>query len=409
VSSSVDPARDAAWQLLAAWQDGRLEWLSDGAGPLQRLDGRDAALARELAWGVLRHGELYTSLARRYLRPGKQVEPLLRVLSLVAHQLFGMDRIPPHAAVDSGVQLLRRFGQNHLTGVANAVARRLSELRRDEPATDTVVGPLARIAPSAWPRSLAERHALPATFVTHCQARGRADDRQLSLLLQVPPLCTRSRDGSNESDPAVIRSDGAWHWWRDPQTALQGPVAAGRHRVQDRSQGEVATLAADASNPVLDYCAAPGGKSAALHDLGLRVIAADRRLGKCRSLRELALPVVMHDGRRPAIRAASCGLVVVDAPCSNSGAWARHPEAKHRYEPQALDSLNRLQSQLLQQAAALVRPGGHLLYSTCSLDLSENQDRVAALSGWQRIDERETWPDGWQAGAYAALLQRSEA
>ncbi|MFW5829395.1 MAG: transcription antitermination factor NusB [Planctomycetota bacterium] len=410
MSREPDHARLQAWRILTAYDVGRFSRLDQAEPELARLNGRDAALARELIWGSVRHRECYEAVIRPCLhRRGRAPEALLRALVLVAHQLFGMDRIPPHAAVHSMVQVLRSTGQHKLTGVVNAIGRRLAELRREPDPTHPVTGPLSRLQPQAWPSDPAQRHALPAAFMQACLARGPVDDAAWSRVLQVPPLCTRSRDGRAWEHADVLRREGAWHWWRRPQSAIEGAVASGAHLVQDYSQRHLTALAEGIPGLALDCCAAPGGKSTALADLGLRVIACDRSVQKARRLRDLRLPVLVQDGCHPAVAPASAQVVVVDAPCSNSGVWARRPEAKVRYREEALADLCRLQAELLRSAAQLVAPGGSLLYGTCSLDPQENEQQVRALAGWQVHDEHVVWPDAWQAGAYAARLQRRPA
>jgi 16S rRNA (cytosine967-C5)-methyltransferase len=99
--------------------------------------------------------------------------------------------------------------------------------------------------------------------------------------------------------------------------------------------------------------------------------------------------------------------VIVDAPCSNSGVFARRPEARWRYDERALASLASLQRALLASGSALASPGGRVVYSTCSVDPHENQGIAHGLGGWRILAEERTWPDAWQGGGYAALLVRS--
>ena len=194
------------------------------------------------------------------------------------------------------------------------------------------------------------------------------------------------------------------------QEALRGPVADGRCVVQDRAQAEAILLAAPKPlERVLDYCAAPGGKALLLHDLGCRVVAADiagPRLARLRSNVPNTVPVIAHDGRKPPFAAGSFDLVVVDAPCSNTGVLARRPEAARRYTEQNLANLVGLQRRLLRSAADLVAPDGRLLYSTCSLTPRENQGIAHGLKGWRIWREQLRWPDGWLGGGYAAVLVR---
>ena len=160
---------------------------------------------------------------------------------------------------------------------------------------------------------------------------------------------------------------------------------------------------------VLDLCAAPGGKALAFADRGCRVVAADnnpRRLPRLRTNLGGQAVVVLQDGLRPALVSESFDVVLVDAPCSNSGVLGRRPEARWRYSPKTLAQLAALQRRLLVTASTLVRADGRLIYSTCSVTPSENQGIAHRLDGWRILKEQRTWPDKWQGGGYVAVLVR---
>ena len=116
--------------------------------------------------------------------------------------------------------------------------------------------------------------------------------------------------------------------------------------------------------------------------------------------------MVLQDGLRPALADESFDVVLVDAPCSNSGVLGRRPEARWRYLPKTLTQLATLQRRLLLAASSLVRLDGRLIYSTCSVTPSENQGIAHCLDGWRILKEQRTWPDKWQAGGYVAVLVR---
>lgn len=400
--------RRAAIAAVAAVAEGRRERLDDGAW--LELPPADRALARELAHGALTHHRLYDWLAARLLRRAPAPEPLASALRVLAHQLFALDRIPPHAALDSTVEALRALGGGGACRVLNAIGRRWSELctaRHGE-------GPLGRLPPAAWPSDLAIRHSLPDALRREVEAwLGPQPEARWAALALRPPLCTRTRPGSPPpAGRSILRREGPWTWWDDPEEALHGPVAEGRCAVQDRTQGRVveAALGVARARPgdwVLDLCAAPGGKALALHDAGLRVIAADRQFERLRRAPNL-LARVVADGRQPPF-ASGFDLVLVDAPCTNSGVFARRPEARLRYTPACRDALAELQRSLLASAAALAAPDGRLVYATCSLSPAENQGVAHCLPGWRLLGEELTWPDRWQGGGYWAVLVRSDA
>ena len=405
-SQAIRDGRTGAWFVLAELAAGRSERVADALARLT-LDEREAGLARELSLGVIRYQRLYDELAGRYLRRGAQPEALRLALRLAAHQLFALDRIPVHAAVDASVELLRAHGELHLTGVANAVLRRLAELRLAERTGD---GPLGRLARTEWPAAEGVLYSLPDLLLADL-SEGRERARPLEALNLLPHLCTRSRPGAPRPNGAgVLRQEGAWTWWQDPQEALSGPVARGEAVVQDRAQGRLVELCHPRPGElVLDCCAAPGGKALAFAERGCRVIAADSAPARLPRLREnlgAGARILLQDARRPAL-APGFATVVVDAPCSNSGVLARRPEARWRYTKPQLAQLARLQGELLRAASHLVQPGGRLVYATCSVSPRENQAISHRLDGWRILAEEASWPDQWHGGGYAAVLVRS--
>jgi 16S rRNA (cytosine967-C5)-methyltransferase len=400
-------ARDVAWLALERVASGRADRLNDVID-VSQLDPRDAALARELAHGVVRHHRLYEFLARAYLKPGRQSVDLLRALALGAHQLFALDQIPPHAACATSVELLHNHGLKALTGVANAVMRRFAEMRSFQ---RSEAGPLGRIPQDRWPTDPAILASLPDALVADLRLEPAERRERLLDLNRVAPLCTRNRPGCTPLvGHGIVRQEGEWTWWDDPQAALNGPVADNRCVVQDRAQGHVlATSGARPGDLVLDLCAAPGGKALAFADRGCQVIAADinpRRLPRMRANLKGQAAMLVQDGLRPAMVAGACDIVLIDAPCSNSGVLARRPEARWRYRPDLLTQLATLQRKLLRSAAELVRPDGKLIYSTCSVTPGENQGIAHQLDGWRVLAEHRTWPDAWQGGGYVAVLVR---
>ncbi len=398
-------ARAMAWQALRAVEDGRADRLGDQIAANTGSE-EDLGLARELAFGVARHHRLYDFLATPFLRPGDQPPDLRRALRLGAHQLFALDRVPPHAAVHATIETLKQCGSPRLAGVANAVLRRLAEMRLPERSGD---GPEGRLPPEALPGDPAVRHSLPSLLVADVLASDPPGGAAaLAALNRLPHLCTRTRPGRpRPNGSGILRQDGAWTWWSDPRAAISGPVTAGDAVVQDRAQGELIDIAAPRPGDlVLDCCAAPGGKALAFIDRGCRVVAADLSPVKVRAM-SLPAPVLAMDGCRPALARGVFDVVVVDAPCSNSGVLARRPEARWRYDRAHLDDLGRLQRDLLAAAATQVAPGGRLVYATCSVAQRENQAVAHGLNGWRILAERASWPDEWRAGGYAAVLVKA--
>ncbi len=414
VASTRADGRRMAVEALLAWTTGRTDTVAAALEGTPRTP--DGALARELALGAVIWQRLYDHLADRFLRGTRQPEVLRVVLRILAHQLFALDRIPPHAAVGESVQVLRLLGEKHLVPVANAVGRKLAALRQEERFGD---GPCGRLATADVPASPGIRHSLPDLLVDDLRAVLPCEDldQALAALNHVPPLCTRTRPGCAPLiGRSIVRNEGDWTWWEDPAEAI-ALVDDRRCVVQDRTQGEVAEIARiRPGDRVLDLCAAPGGKTRALLDLQAEVLAGDISRTKLQELSadgeangELRGRLVVQDGIRPAFAPGSFDVVVVDAPCSNSGVVARRPEARWRYDRARQGSLEQLQRKLIRAGAELVAPDGRLVYSTCSLTPRENQGIAHRLDGWRILAERLTWPGPWQLGGYACLLVRSAA
>jgi 16S rRNA (cytosine967-C5)-methyltransferase len=195
-------------------------------------------------------------------------------------------------------------------------------------------------------------------------------------------------------------------------------------------QGESALRAAELvgaapGERILDLCAAPGGKTAVLAASGARVVASDSSERRAQRLRETlarlvpAADVELRTGDGAAgIEPGSSDAVLVDVPCSNTGVLAARPGARWRFGQESQRSLGAIQERLLSEAAACVRPGGRLVYSTCSIEPEENQRRVraflAANPGWSLAREIESLPAGRGGagpvdGGYAARLERSSS
>ena len=171
---------------------------------------------------------------------------------------------------------------------------------------------------------------------------------------------------------------------------------------------------------VLDFCAAPGGKSGHIAELMAgtgRVLACDvseHRLSRVNSnverleLTNVETRLIERDGSRDPTGPFDAALV--DAPCSNTGVLAKRPEARWRVKPSDMEELPELQRQLIGRAAKTVRPGGRLVYSTCSIEPEENEAVVAVFlretPGWRLIEETLTLPQSDRDGGYRALLFR---
>jgi 16S rRNA (cytosine967-C5)-methyltransferase len=351
-----------------------------------RLDPRDAALTTELVSGTIRLQGTYDAvLAACSSRPLAKVDAVvLDALRLGAHQLLNM-RVPAHAAISTSVDLAKARGKTSAAGFVNAVLRKVAAQDLD--------AWLTQVAPDA-----ATRFSHPAWVVEELQRS--VGDEQLEALLAAdnaaPRVTLVAKPGRADraelpGEPTPYSPYGVVLAGGNP--AAVPAVAEGRAGVQDEGSQLVGWLAAQA--PVdgadrtwLDLCAGPGGKSALLAGLaaerGARLVAIERQHHRSRLVaRALAgadgvLGVLTADGTKPPLRPASFDRVLVDAPCTGLGALRRRPEARWRRRPEDLDTLVPLQRLLLSAALELVRPGGAVVYATCSPVLAETAEVVTA-------------------------------
>lgn len=405
----VDAPRLAAFEVLKAVRvdDGYTNLVLPAVIARHGLSGRDAAFVTELAAGTIRRLSTYDAvLAACVDRPLRKVEAkVLDALRLGTHQLLGM-RVPAHAAISTTVDLVRAKVSHGAGGFANAVLRKVSAHDLD--------AWLAQIAPGDDTADLAVRHSHPAWVVEELRrALGDPAD-ELSALLDAdnePPEVTLvARPGRATRDelpgrPTAYSPYGVVLDRGEPGAVPA--VAEGRAGVQDEGSQLVAHALATA--PVtgrderwVDLCAGPGGKASLLAALaaerGARLVGIERHHHRAAlvrravgtdSLRHHVL-VVQADGTRAPLADGSVDRLLLDAPCTGLGALRRRPEARWRRTPADLGDLVALQRALLAEAVRAVRPGGALLYATCSPVLAETAEVVTgalADNGVLRLDD----------------------
>lgn len=359
--------------------------LDRGLAGLPEVDRR---LAHELSAGVLRQQGSLDALLTQFVPRGiASVQPnVLDILRIGAYQLHHLARVPPHAAVATSVALVRETAGERVTGFANAVLRRVANAPRDQTAHD-------RDNAAA---TLATRWSHPEWLVARWLARFGHDgtERLLDWNNTHPALVVQAARDDPESLHARFDAAGVQ---RFPAPHGAGIVVAetrpeklpgfaeGAFYVQDPAQSLVLRFAGFPADAIVyDACAAPGGKTLGLARRSGVVVAADasrrRILRLCdniaRAGRGNAFPVVA-DALHPPIAQTSAYLL--DAPCLGTGTFARHPDARLRVHPDALQRIGREQAALLDAAATVVAPGGVLCYATCSLEPEEDEEQVAAF------------------------------
>jgi len=366
-------------------------------------DDRDRGLLLELTSGTMRwRGELDAILARASGRRVDDIErPVLQVLRIAAYQLRHLTRVPPHAVVDEAVESVRAVGRARAAGFANAVLRSLGR----GIGADAVP---ARPAPGAQESRhidyLATALSHPSWLVTRWLRRYGLDQAEAWCRFNnAAPTITirpRSADDGGEvatavlaAEPSAARSATMPDAIRLPPGALGRLPAALREAlvVQDEGSQLVAHLVDTAPGlSCLDVCAAPGGKTTVLwRDMRAQglLVAADRRRARVRllgsTLRDAGVPatIVALDAAAALPFGAVFDRVLLDAPCSGLGTLRRDPDVKWARQETDLARLAATQKTMVVEAARTVRPGGRLIYATCSSEPDENEDVVLDFLG----------------------------
>lgn len=399
-----------------------------------RLTGGPAARATALVFGTTRLRRRCDYLLRpRLSRPLQQLAPPLRtVLRLGVYELLWAREAEPAAVVHGLVDLARASGGEGCAKLANAVLRRVAgeaETLRERP---------AELAPERdiegclvyWeshPRWLVRRW-LATVGPERALARCRAGNREPSPTLRVnrlrsrrEALLARLQAAGVEAEPGLL-SPYAVHVRRaGPVESLPG-WREGWFTVQDEAAMWVAAVSgAGPGCRAIDLCAAPGGKTTQLAEQMAgegTIIACDRNAQRLARIQSTAarlglggITLCAGDARRLAETMEPADVVVLDAPCSGTGTLARRADLRWRLDAARLAELTALQTELLDTAVGLVRPGGVLVYATCSLEPEENQeqlDRLAERYPTVVPDPPPEAPPGWDVARADVLIEPSE-
>lgn len=397
----ISPARAEAFRVLARVErDGAFAAPLLAADALGRLTPEDRRLAHELVLGVLRwRGELDYLINVTAGRPAEKLDMPVRIaLWLGLYQIRHLERVPEHAAVSESVELVKNGKRWRAAPLVNAALRKALRDRPEAP-DEKVRDPLNRLSIGlSHPRWMLERWAA-ALGVDGAEALARADNAPPPHAFRVNPLRAPSaaRVESELADAGVAARDsdlvaGARVVTEGHLTPTSRAVRDGWVYMQDEASQLVASLVgARAGERVLDVGAAPGGKStylaAAMGNAGL-VVALDlypARLATlseaCRRLAARIVRPVAADASAelPLVEGLTFDRALVDAPCSGTGTLRRNPEIKWRLAADAPARFAELQGALLDRAAERVRPGGRLVYSTCSLEREEDEDVARAF------------------------------
>ncbi len=395
----LDPARRAAFDVLRAvsTRDAYANLALPAILRERGISGRDAAFATELAYGTCRaRGLLDAVIAAAAGRPVDRIDPvLLDLLRLGAYQVL-RTRVEDHAAVSTTVEQAGIEFDSARAGFVNGVLRTIA--RRDEASWVAELAPPAATDPVGH---LAFTHAHPRwigqAFADALGARAgeleallASDDARPEVHLVARPGRLSAGELAETTGGTVGRYSPYAVYLGDGDPGALPAVRDGSALVQDEGSQLIAraltlaTLDGDDTGRWLDLCAGPGGKTALLAALGEPVGAFVDAVEPAAARADLVeqntagLPVTVHrvDGREPGLP-PGYDRVLVDAPCTGLGALRRRPEARWRRQPGDVPALAKLQRELLASAIRLTRPGGVVLYATCSPHLAETAGVVA--------------------------------
>ena len=420
------------------------------------FDRRDRDLATELAYGALRRrGTLDRLLGRVSRTPLRKLQPrVLEILRVGAYQLVFCDKVPASAAVNEAVTIAKRVSSPGAAGFVNGCLRSLGRAivgtgespgddpRRAVPIGDGAYRLFARPVLPDPARSLAEylaaAYSLPTWLARRWLRRhGEATCRRLCETANAPPgivLRVNRLRTTQEALLAELTATGRWPKPAGPDhVALdQGGDLSSLRALRDglcTVQGVAASAAAPLLAPqpgerLLDVCSAPGSKACQLAELAdnrATVVALDVSPARLRQVAANAarmgaatvVPVAADGCSCERLFAAAFDGALVDVPCSNTGVLARRVETRWRLGEGQIRELAALQRRLAASVASVLRPGGRLVYSTCSLEPEENEDVVEALcrehAALRAVEAHTYLPlEPGSDGSYVALLHRVE-
>ena len=422
----IAPARQLAFETIRATfeREAHTELAFRQAADAAKLDGRERAQAQRLSYGaVQRRGTLDAALERLVDRPLREIDPpVLAALRLGVYELLFADGTPDHAAVDQAVELVKRAGAAHASGFVNAVLRRVGRER------EVLVEALLR--DDSTPESAAVKHSAPLwlaqmwwrelgpegarSLLAACNEPQEAAFRVNTLRTEVESVIGRLRDAGVTASGAPFtavshtkRTASEWPLSVAEMIVVEGQtgglvpelIAAGELTPQSRgSAAVVEVLDPQPGEHILDLCAGPGIKTGQIAtrmgdrgevisvesdpERAAEVAAQATRLG-------LRSVTVIEADATEAGMAPGFDRVLLDAPCSDLGALASRPDARWRKSPAMIERLVEVQSKLLQRGLEALRPGGTLVYSTCTISKRENEDAIDAEYSVQLRPDRD--------------------
>ncbi len=371
------------------------------------LQERDRAFVTYIVQGTLRHQlEIDAQISKFSKKPIEKLNPVLRaVLRTAIFQLVHMKDVPPSAVINTSVEIARKTGHEGSARFANALLRSFQRAGNTEPSQETEPDQDGAAAQANDSKSLSQRFSMPEWIINRWLKRFAMEECEalLEYSQKIPNLILRCNEEaiSTEGLISIFESKGMTVKRSDLMSSCievldrgsqTGPIsklpgyAEGLFSVQDDASALVVTLLdAKAGQTIVDLCAAPGGKSIFLGELMQnkgRVIAVDsseKRLSLLGNERRRIglqnIETVVKDGREFSPE-GPCESVLIDAPCSGTGVLNRRADLRQNRKAEDIESLIKIQRELLEQVATYLKPGASLVYSTCSIEPEENEEHI---------------------------------
>jgi 16S rRNA (cytosine967-C5)-methyltransferase len=366
LTGPVSPARRAAFDTLTAVWEG--QYASDVLREHSRaLEGRDAGLAAQIVFGVLRYQAQLDYLIKIY--SNRQVHTLDRAVTIALRtaifQLRYLERIPAHAAVHETVELIKRHKRS-AAGLVNAVLRKV---RRN---------------PMPWPDRAIELSCPDWILKRWTEHFGQEQAFAIAKAALTQPIPYIRIPPGTESPPGLAAEPTAVSGAFRLPTPLGADASLNDLRLHDiSSQAVLPLLQLQPGNSYLDLCAAPGNKTRQALETALGLaVACDISLKRIGSIPPIC-PRVVLDGTKPLPFSRPFDRIFIDAPCSGTGTIGRNPEIKWRVQEQDFRKFGERQVELVLRGVGVLAPGGKLLYATCSLEREENEDVVTEVQRLQ--------------------------
>lgn len=412
-SKEITPARLAAFNILKQVETGAFSSVLLAAVE-PNLQPGDRALCHELVLGVLRWQLRLDKILEHFSRRAVESldSPVRIALRLGLYQLRYLTRIPASAAVNESVSLVRAARLSSATALVNAVLRRATRETEYDPAVE-VSDPIERIAiQTSHPVWLIDRWTT-AFGLDHAEAFAQANNVMPPVAFRVVAnranesaiLAKLSAAGAALESSNIV--DGGWRVSKAPSLLRELSVAGEIYLQDEASQLVAQELEVKSDERVLDLCAAPGGKTTLMADRCgdcAIIVAADRSAGRMETVvttmqlhkLECIRPVILDAIATLPFVERSFDKVLVDAPCSGTGTLRRNPEIRWKLMPVDIFTLAEQQKRILGRALEMVKPGGRLIYSTCSVEREENEEVVEEVLGrderFRLLKTMRTWP-----------------